>query len=70
MAQMTTLAATEARKEAAAVRRRARAVMRASGMTVDEIALAMRTSASAVRQALVRDERSPSRDDWGIVWED
>lgn len=52
-----TSAATAQRRQTATIRRRARRAMVAAGLTPDEVATAMSTSPSAVRQALLRDTR-------------
>lgn len=70
-----TSAATAQRRRAASIRRRARRAMVAAGLTPDEVATAMSTSASAVRQALLRDTRSEDGDTGeaslgdGVIWE-
>lgn len=70
-----TSAATAQRRRTASIRRRARRAMVAAGLTPDEVATAMSTSASAVRQALLRDTRSAEAEtgeaslDDGVIWE-
>lgn len=56
---MNTNAANAARSRAARIRTRARGVLRASGMSDAEIAVAMRVSEAAVRRARIRDDGDP-----------
>lgn len=71
----STSAATAQRRQNASIRRRARRAMVTAGLTPDEVATAMSTSPSAVRQALLRDTQlenaranGDSPDD-GLIWE-
>lgn len=69
--QGNTSAATAQRRRTASIRRRARHAMIAAGLTPDEVATAMCTSTSAVRQALLRDSQleNATSDDDGLIWD-